>query len=277
MSRSSGDRGMAGSAAVEFVVLAPLLVLLVLLVLWAGRSGRAGLVADLAAEEAATAAALCCEEDDVEGRERVVREMLEARPGLDFLCIGGARPAGERFVSESSLYFDPSDGGSIGGVSVLSVGVECVTDGAVAPFRALFPQVTFEGRASEVVRLSSPVDASGLPTLEVDDARASEADGFATFDVWLHQPQPADVSVAWWVVEQDGQATAGVDYVVVSGVVTVFSRDRMASVRVPIIDDTLDESEETFLLVLSNPSGVSLDRPAAVGTIVDDDPPVGTM
>ena len=86
------DRGARGSAALEFVVLAPLLVLLVLFVLWAGRAGRAGLVADLAAEEAAAAAALCCEEGDVEGRERVVAELLEARPGLDFLCIGGAPP-----------------------------------------------------------------------------------------------------------------------------------------------------------------------------------------
>ena len=275
MSSRSGGRGAGGSAALEFVVLAPMLVLLVLFVLWAGRSGRAGLVADLAAEEAATVAALCCEEGDTEGRERVVAEVLAARPGLDFLCIGGVRPSGERFVSESSVYFDPSDGGSVGGVGVLGVGVECETDGAVAPLRGLFPEVTFEGRAAEVVRLSSPLGSSGLPTLQVDDARASEGDGFATFDVWLHQPQSADVSVSWWVVAQAGQATAGVDYAIVSGVVTVFSGDRTAEVRVPLIDDTLDEPEETFLLVLGNPSGVSLDRLAAVGTITDNDPPVG--
>ena len=251
-----------------------MLVLLVVFVLWAGRSGRAGLVADLAAEEAATVAALCCEEGDIEGRERVVAEVLGARPGLDYLCIGGVRPVGERFVSESSVYFDPSDGGSVGGVGVLGVGVECETDGAVAPLRGLFPEVTFEGRAAEVVRLSSPLGASGLPTLQVDDARASEEDGHIIFDVWLHQPQATDVSVSWWVA-QGGEATAGVDYAIVSGVVTVFSGTRMAEIRVPLIDDVLDEPEETFLLVLGNPSGVSLDRLAAVGTIDDDDSPVG--
>ena len=255
-------------------MVAPMLVLLVVFVLWAGRSGRAGLVADLAAEEAATVAALCCEEGDIEGRERVVAEVLGARPGLDYLCIGGVRPVGERFVSESSVYFDPSDGGSVGGVGVLGVGVECVTDGAVAPLRGLFPVVTFEGRAAEVVRLSSPLGASGLPTLQVDDARASEGDGHIIFDVWLHQAQAADVSVSWWVA-QGGEATAGVDYAIVSGVVTVFSGTRVAEVRVPLIDDVLDEPEETFLLVLGNPSGVSLDRLAAVGTIVDNDPLVG--
>ena len=79
------------------------------------------------------------------------------------------------------------------------------------------------------------------------------------------------MSVAWWVVARDGQATPGVDYAIVSGVVTVFSGDRVAEVRVPLIDDEIDEPDETFLLVLGNPSGVSLDRLAAVGTILDDD------
>ena len=257
-------------------MLAPMLILLVLLVLWAGRAGRAGLVADLAAEEAATAAALCCEEGDAEGRERVVEEVLAARPGLDLLCVGGVRPAGDRFVSEVSAYFDPSDGGSTGGVGVLGVGVECETDGAVAPLRGLFPQVTFEGRASEVVQLSSALGASGLPVLMVDDARAAEGSGEVIFDVWLHQAQANDVSAAWWVVEQGGsEATAGVDYAIVSGRVTVFSGDRTTRVRVPLIDDARDEPEESFLLVLGDPAGVSLDRLAATGTIVDDDPPVG--
>jgi hypothetical protein len=72
-------------------------------------------------------------------------------------------------------------------------------------------------------------------------------------------------------VAEVGQAEAGADFAIVSGVATVFGGDRVAEVRVPLIDDTLDEPDETFLLVLGNPSGASLDRPAAVGTIVDDD------
>ena len=252
-------------------MLAPVLVLLVLMVLWAGRSGRAGLVADLAAEEAATAVALCCEEGDAAGRERVAEKVLEARPGLELLCPGGMRPARERYVSESSMYFDPSDGGSVGGVGVLSVGVECDADGAVAPLLGLFPAVTVQGWASEAVRLSPPVGASGLPRLDVDDARASEGERFMTFHVWLHRPGAADVSVPWRVVAQVGRATPGADYAVVSGVATVFAGERAAEVRVPLIDDTLDEPDETFLLVLGNPTGASLDRPAAVGTVTDDD------
>ena len=68
---------------------------------------------------------------------------------------------------------------------------------------------------------------------------------------------------------------AGVDYAFVSGVVTVFSGEQAAEIRVPLIDDMLDEPVETFLLVLGNPLGVSLDRLAAVGTIEDNDSQVG--
>ena len=54
--------------SLELVLLVPVLVLLTVFVLWAGRGGRAALTADLAAEEAATAAALCCEEDRERGK-----------------------------------------------------------------------------------------------------------------------------------------------------------------------------------------------------------------
>ena len=79
--------------SLELVLLVPVLVLLTVFVLWAGRGGRAALTADLAAEEAATAAALCCEEDDAGAadREALVEDMLEARPGLGFLCASAGR------------------------------------------------------------------------------------------------------------------------------------------------------------------------------------------
>ncbi len=83
--RGSVGRGLggdAGSVPLELVLLVPVLVLLTLFVLWAGRGGRAGLTADLAAEEAATAAALCCEEGQAfeSDRDALVAEIFW-RPG----------------------------------------------------------------------------------------------------------------------------------------------------------------------------------------------------
>ncbi|MYL03308.1 MAG: hypothetical protein F4011_03885, partial [Acidimicrobiaceae bacterium] len=98
-----GCRDDAGSVSLELVLLTPVLVLLTLFVLWAGRGGRVALTADLAAEEAATAAAVCCEEGPGGNldREALVQDMLETRPGLGFLCVGGLHPGAP-----------PDDGGS---------------------------------------------------------------------------------------------------------------------------------------------------------------------
>ncbi len=144
------------AVSLEIVLLVPVLVLLTLFVLWAGRGGRAELTADLAAEEAAVAASVCCEEGTggEPAREQVVEEVLRSRPGLDYLCVGGLRGAARdgsgRFVDEEWVDFSGADSAA-GGVGVLGVRFLCESDGAVAPMRGLFPTVTFFGEASEVV------------------------------------------------------------------------------------------------------------------------------
>ena len=160
--------------SLELVLLVPVLVLLTVFVLWAGRGGRAALTADLAAEEAVTAAALCCEEDTggASGREALVQDVLEARPGLGFLCIGGPRPdagvGSDGFLSEHWLEFEP--GRDSGGVGVLGVQFSCESDGAVAPLRGWFPTVTFYGQAAEVVQREPRFIVGFFPTLvEVEE------------------------------------------------------------------------------------------------------------
>ena len=266
-------------------MLVPVLVLLVLFVLWAGRGGRAALTVDLAAEEAAVVAALCCDERDEEGRERAVESVLASRPGLGFLCVGGPRPVREKFVSQSSLYFDPDDdpddpggGGSYGGVGVLEVEVLCESDGAVAPLRGVFPVVPFVGRATEVVLLAPPLGAvAGVPFLRVSDARAVESEGSMTFTLSLDRPARADITVSYQTmagsaVEQDTVCTSGGDYRRAGGTATIFAGQRGVEVKVEVCNDDIHEmAEETFLLRLSQPFGATLDRFVATGTIVDDD------
>lgn len=73
----------------------------------------------------------------------------------------------------------------------------------------------------------------------------------------------------------DGTATAGSDYVAASGTVVLESGETSKSFSVALGDDSLDEADETFRVVLSDPSsGVGLAEPlAAVVTILDDDVP----
>ena len=133
-------RSDSGSMSLEVVLVVPVLMLLVLFVLWAGRGGRAALMADLVAEEAATAASLACEEGEDRECEELVADVLSARPGLDFLCIGGARSdRSEGLVDHNYIRFvaqpDPDDPGSFlvpeaSGVGLYGVQFLCETDGA---------------------------------------------------------------------------------------------------------------------------------------------------
>ena len=203
----------------EIVLLVPVLVLLTLFVLWAGRGGRAGLTADLAAEEAATAAALCCEEGEAfeSDRDALVAELLASRPGLQFLCIGGLQPAApadggagapDEFVQEHWLDFEASEDVSSGGVGVLGVRFSCETDGAVAPLRGLFPTVTFHGQAAEVVVRRPPPPGIGF---ESSRFVATEGPGSRelVFTVTSLDPVTEEVVVSYQIVQASSTATGG--------------------------------------------------------------------
>ena len=277
-------------------MLIPVLVLLTVFVLWAGRGGRAALSADVAAEEAAAAAALCCEEDTAGAvdREALVEDVLGARPGLEFLCVGGLRPDAppdsgtgpEEFVREHWLDFEPGSGARTGGVGVLGVQFSCETDGAVAPLRGLFPTVTFHGQASEIVLREPPPPDIGF---EQTTFSASEGPGTQlVFTVTSGTRVPEDVTVGY-IIAADTTATDPssanppldpADYsTVLSGTVTIpYDRDS-ADITVNLSDDDLYEGTEFLVLDLDpasvQPTGVAqvdLARLRAVGTIEDDDP-----
>ncbi|MCY4293248.1 MAG: hypothetical protein OXC58_00130 [Acidimicrobiaceae bacterium] len=133
-----------GSASLELVILVPALTALVLFVMWAAEGGRASLIADLAAEEAATAAAAACELDDPECLDSVAGEVLASRPGLAELCANGPEPS-------SLVETNTDDGFAVRAGDAVSVGVLCRSEGSVAPVRGFTPAVNFYGQATHVV------------------------------------------------------------------------------------------------------------------------------
>ena len=274
----------------ELVLLVPVLVLLTVFVLWAGRGGRAALTADLAAEEAAAAAALCCEEGDAGGPDRdvLVEDMLEARPGLEFLCVGGLRPevpaeggvGPDGFVGENWLEFEPGSGARSGGVGVLGVQFSCETDGAVAPLRGLFPTVTFHGQASEVVLRDPPGPDIGFGSTVF---RANEDDPELVFVITSPTPVPQDIRVDYVVSSSD----PNLNYTLPSpGSVTMLDGTNSVSISVGLTEgDTLYEGTERLslaLVLLADPltgnavpatvAELDPDRLTATGEVLDDDP-----
>ena len=91
----------------------------------------------------------------------------------------------------------------------------------------------------------------------------------AAFVVNLSIPSASTVTVDF--ATQNGTATAGLDYQAVNGTLTFAPGVTSQTILVPIIGDTLDESDETFTVVLSNPTNVQLGPSSSTATITDDD------
>ena len=112
------------------------------------------------------------------------------------------------------------------------------------------------------------------PSLSVADVSAREGtDANAAFTVSLSRVfYTAAHKVTVDYATSDGTATAGADYTATSGTLTFAAGETTKTVNVPILDDAVDEGEETFTLRLSNVVGAHIADGEATGTITNDDP-----
>ncbi|MFO0906974.1 MAG: cellulase family glycosylhydrolase [Isosphaeraceae bacterium] len=110
------------------------------------------------------------------------------------------------------------------------------------------------------------------PSLTIDDQSLAEGQtgtSAMTFHVRLSAASTSTVTVAYGTA--NGTATAGSDFVATTGTLTFAPGETLKSIVVPIVGDTTYEPDETFSLVLSNPSGATLTRVSGTGTILNDD------
>lgn len=108
-----------------------------------------------------------------------------------------------------------------------------------------------------------------LPYIQsVVPVTVNEGAGEAVFTVTLSEKSTQPVTVRYTTV--DGTALGGTDYTPVSGVLTIPPGETTATIRVPILNDTVYEGAETFTLQLSEPVNAGLPNPVTQGTIVDD-------
>ena len=107
------------------------------------------------------------------------------------------------------------------------------------------------------------------PVVQIGNGLAYENDAEMTFEVNLSLPSSEEVSVRWQT--EDGDALAGEDYEAASGVAT-FAPGLTGPlvVRVPIINDSYSEANETFTVQMSDPKNGKTGS-VATGAIIDDD------
>ena len=115
-------------------------------------------------------------------------------------------------------------------------------------------------------------DVDDTPAIRVANADATEGDDpEMLFRVTLESASTGTVTVNY--ATADGTATAGEDYTATSGTLTFTPGETEKTVSVAIIDDTVEDSGETFTLVLSDPSGGRLADAEATGTIFNTEVP----
>ena len=113
-----------------------------------------------------------------------------------------------------------------------------------------------------------------LPDVSVSDASAEEADGTIEFTITLDRANNERAASVDWATEEDGSttaATSGADFTAASGTLNFAIGETEKTVTVSLLDDQSDEADETFNLVLSNPSELTLADDTGTGTILDDD------
>jgi len=108
--------------------------------------------------------------------------------------------------------------------------------------------------------------------LSVDDLTFSEADGGSlTADFPVHLSAASDQIVSFSYETFDATATSGEDYVASSGSLQIPVGETSAVISVSILDDSLDETDESFTVLLTNIVGASAGDTEASCTILDND------
>ncbi|WP_431302136.1 Calx-beta domain-containing protein [Sediminicoccus sp. BL-A-41-H5] len=193
---------------------------------------------------------------------------------VNYATSDGTTTAGSDYTAKSgSLTF-------AAGETSKTITVAVRGDTVVEPNETL--NLTLSGAQGATIRDGSAIGtirnddtAPGGPTLSVANASAAEGAGSLVFTVTLSQASATPVTVNF--ATANGSATAGSDYAARSGTLTFAAGETSKTVSVAVTRDTAMEADETLSLVLSTPSGATIGRGTATGTILNDDLPSLTV
>ena len=190
-----------------------------------------------------------------------------AKIGDDAFTITGGDVANASRITQGSnqgwnVTVDPDDNGPVS--ITLPETTNCTATGAIC---------THDDR-----KLSQQTSATvaGPPAISVSDATVQEADdAVLAFTVTLSHASSRTVTVAY--ATQGGSATAGSDYTAASGTLTFNAGNTSDTIRVPVLTDSDDESQETLTITLSNPVSATLADATGTGTIENGDSSSSTV
>jgi len=195
---------------------------------------------------------------------------------------GGSCSAGTSFNSlarhDLSLELRAADGSTVlAAAAAAAAGEEEILPLTSLPPGPHFLRIAAAGN-SDVCQLYelevTMIDSSTPREVAVADASASEIAGAATVSVTVTPAAWQTVSVEWRTVgDPPSTATAGEDFQAASGTLVIPAGSSQATLSVALLDDALDEPDETFLVELTGATQASLADSWATVTVVDNDAP----
>lgn len=121
------------------------------------------------------------------------------------------------------------------------------------------------------------VNDDTVPELTIDDISGVEGNTDHTISFTLHASHATYLPVSVNFTTTNDTALAGLDYQAVSGKATIAAGELSTQVTVTIKGDPQSESDETFMLNLSNAVNATLMDAIGLATLVDDDPEIVVM
>ena len=202
-----------------------------------------------------------------EGGSQSYTMVLDTEPAADVTIVVAVPENAEVAVAETALTFTADNWNTPQTVTVTAAH----DDDAVADEPVLLTHAVSGGDYEDVTasEVTITITEDDTPTLTIADADATEDDEEITFTVQLNVASSLAVTVDW--ATADGTATQGADYAETTGTLSFDALETEQTITVPLLDDALDEADETFTIALSNPSNATLDDAEATGTITDND------
>ena len=202
-----------------------------------------------------------------EGDAQSYTVVLGTEPAADVTVVVAVPEDADIAVDETTLTFTADNWGTPQTVTVTAAQDDDAVDDEPVVLTHAVSGGDYEGVTASEVTVTIIEDDT--PTLTIADANVTEGDEEITFTVMLSVASSLAVTVDW--ATADGTATQGADYAETTGTLSFDALETEQTLTVPLLDDALDEADETFTLALSNPANATIDDAEAIGTIVDND------
>ena len=187
---------------------------------------------------------------------------------VDYATADGTATAGSDYTQTSgTLTFAVGDGKKTISVPVLQDGSPEEDETFTVTLSDAVNATIGGSTGTGTILDDDPVPAS----LSIEDAVAVESREAMEFPVTLSGDREEGVTVTVDYATANRTAEAGSDYTETTGSLTFATDVTEQTIRVPMLDDVVDETHEIFVVRLSNAMGATISDALAEGKILDDD------